>query len=84
MARIKVFGGNLIKRGVQSRFIVATTSIKSVAEITSCSISEIRNYWSETGNEKEISVATSKPGSLFVSVGRSYQNPDYVEYKVTK
>lgn len=80
MARIKVFGGNLIKRGVQSRFIVATTSVKSAAEITGCSMSEIRNYWSETGNKKEIDVATSKPGALFVSVGGSYNNPDYIEY----
>lgn len=80
MAKLKVFGGALIKRGVQSRFIVAATSVKKAADVAGCSISEIRNYWSESGNQKEIAIATAKPETLFVKIGKIYHDGEYVEY----
>lgn len=77
--RMKVFGGALIKRGKQQRYIVAATSAKSAAQSAGCSVSEVQKYWSVTSNAKELSVALHRPGILFQKTGDLYGDGDYVE-----
>ena len=67
MAKLKVFGGYIIYGNKQRRVIVATTSQKKVAEITKQTLSEIRNWFCVTGNEKEQKIALSEPHTMFVA-----------------
>lgn len=54
MSRIKVFGG-LVHMGArgQLRTIVAASSQVKAAEAVGCPLSDIRGWWSVTGNETE-------------------------------
>lgn len=61
---MRVYGGNFFLNGVQVRGIIAGTQ-KQVAAETSCSLSFIREYWTQTGNTEEIAIATASPGVLF-------------------
>ena len=63
--RLKVFSGCLMHHGKQLNTIVATHTQKEAAKLLGISLYELRNYWSETGNDIEINVATSKPGVVF-------------------
>lgn len=63
MAKLKVYGGLVFNgKRKQVRTIVATTSQKNAAALVGCTVSEIRNYWSETGNDMEIATALALPG----------------------
>lgn len=66
MAAIKVFGG-LIHTGArgQLRTIVAAPSQAKAAEALNCSLSELRTWWSKTGNPVELATALSNPGQVF-------------------
>lgn len=63
MAKLKVYGGliHMGKRG-QLRTIVAATSQQKAAELVGCTVSEIRNWWEVTENEKELAAALAQPG----------------------
>lgn len=62
--RLKVYGGNFHLRGKQVRGIIAGTQ-KQAAESTGGSVNHIREYWSETGNARELEIALAEPGVLF-------------------
>lgn len=64
---MKVFGGIIFRNGKQVRAIVATTSQKRAAELVGVSLSELRDYWSVTGNDIEMQTACSEPGRVFVA-----------------
>lgn len=63
--KLKVYGGNIFVRGVQRRAIVAASSQKEVARIIGCPLYEIREWWCETGNNRELDVALAEPGVVF-------------------
>ena len=61
MKKLKVWGGRYISselKGKQVRAIIGAYTKKQAMEIGKLSYSEITNYWSETGNETELSIAT--------------------------
>lgn len=66
MAReLKVFSGLMHGRGrVQVRTIVAATSQKHAAELLGIGLSELRGWWSCTGNETELAAALACPGTV--------------------
>ena len=64
--KLKAFGGLLFRGGKQVRSVLATTSQKKAADILDMSLYEFRNYWGETFNDKEVSVAMSEPGKIFI------------------
>lgn len=66
---LKVYGGriylpNLCHKG--GRAVVAARTKKRVQEIAGITASEMRGYWSETGNEMELKVAMESPEKLIV------------------
>ena len=69
MSKLKVFGGLIIYGTKQRRVIVATTSQKKAADITKQTLSEIRNWFCVTGNEKEQTMALAEPYTMFVEDG---------------
>lgn len=71
--KLKVYGGIIFVKGKQMRAVVATTSQKRLSEIVKESLYEIRNFWSETGNDAELEIALSKPESVF------YKTLDYFQ-----
>jgi len=64
MKTLKVYGGHSYMNFKQfldkkpHRAIVAAYTQKQVIEIAGISMSELRNYWSETGNKRELETAT--------------------------
>lgn len=69
MSKLKVFGGiSYWGAGLagQLRTVVAATSQKEAAGLVGIPLSQFREWWHETGNSVEISVAMSKPGAVFV------------------
>ena len=79
MAKLKVYGGLVHMSGGrgQLRTIVATTSQKKAAELVGCTVSEIRNWWDTTGNEKELAAALAQPG-VVLQAGDSMGNGEFV------
>lgn len=70
MAKLKVFGGLVFgDQHKQCRAIIATTSQAKAADSVGVSLSHFRGYWSETGNEVELSTALAKPGQVFMERG---------------
>jgi hypothetical protein len=63
---LKVWGGLIFRGGKQCRTVVAATSQAKAAEALGCTLSEIRGWWAETGNKKELEVALAKPGQVFI------------------
>lgn len=61
MKTLKVWGGRYLSSkygyGKVTRAFVAAYTKKQAIEISNVSYSEITNYWSITGNEKELSIA---------------------------
>jgi hypothetical protein len=60
MKKLKVFGGRYSGKESnykQRRMIVAAYTQKQVVELSGLSITEIRNYWGETGNKYELEIA---------------------------
>lgn len=76
MAELKVYGG-LIHAGRQRRTIVAAKSRAEVCRLTGLSDSQIKGYWSVTGNKAEIDLAMSRPGVVFMSDESGYRFRQY-------
>jgi hypothetical protein len=66
MRKLKVFGVNTFLLGEQARTIAAVTSQKKFAEAIGSTLSYVRTYACETGNEDEIRLALTRPGEPFV------------------
>jgi hypothetical protein len=64
---MKVYGGDIMKNGIQWRAICYTKSKNSLSKITKQGIYYINNYWCETGNNLEMEIAKSKPNALFIT-----------------
>lgn len=69
MSALVVYSGLLHRHG-QVHVVVATTSRAALGRILDdlgqhCSRGELRDYWSETGNDTDLSVATAEPGVVF-------------------
>jgi hypothetical protein len=75
MAKLKVYGVTLIVNECppaangcrQARCIVASTSQSKAADLFGMTIGQFRSFGCETGNAKEIEVATAEPGVVFWS-----------------
>lgn len=63
--KLKVYGGLTFEDGKQVRTIVATTSMKKVAELTGISYGHVREYWSATYNDLELATALCHPNLVF-------------------
>jgi hypothetical protein len=65
MKRLKVYGGMpLNKDHIQERAVAAVFNQKELAELTGCSLYEIRGWWCETGNKEELEKALANPHKL--------------------
>ena len=73
MAQLKIWGGLTFftvkgdHSNRQKRAVVAATSKKKAAEIVGMSLYEFNKYWSETGNQHEISSARSWPEKMLIA-----------------
>ena len=68
MKKLKVYGGSFIIRGKQMRSIIASSTIKQALEVLKdvcINYSYFKDYWCETGNEKELEEALKQPYTLF-------------------
>ena len=63
---MKVFSGDGFFCGKQLRMIVATSSQKKAAALVGTTLSDIRDYWSLTGNEIACETALASPEVVFV------------------
>ncbi len=79
MKTLKVWGGLTMQGNKQHRTIVATYTKKKVCELVNISISELNNYWCETGNEIELKLALANPETVFVELNMYKQ--DFVKIK---
>jgi len=70
--KLKVWGGMSFRTGKQSRTLVAAYTKKRAMEILGLTSSAMTNYWSITGNEVEVAVATSKPETVFCAIKDGY------------
>lgn len=61
----KVWGGIHLRGGKQFRTLIVARSQKDAALLAGCSVSDFRNFWSETGNVVELEVARRTVGKLF-------------------
>lgn len=66
----RVWGGMLPTREGQRRCIVATKTKKRAAELMRCSLYYFNYYISETGNDREIAIATGVPETVLVQTER--------------
>lgn len=71
----KVYGGDFVLNGKSVRGIMSGTQ-KQVASVLGCSVGHIRKYWSETGNDNELRIASGAPGVLF-SCASVYSSAPY-------
>jgi hypothetical protein len=77
--RLKVYGGAHVVGNKCVRAIIAAHNAQEVASaLGNASAYYVRGYWSVTGNAKEIEVAMSQPGILFV------ENPQSREYAASQ
>jgi hypothetical protein len=60
-----IFGGRGMRDQVST--IVAAKSRAAAGRILHLPDSEMRNYWSETGNKKSLEVALAAPGQVFMA-----------------
>ena len=65
--RLKVWGGWKFKEGKQVSAVIATTSMKRVAEILGESLYFVRENWTETGNETDIELALKTPETVIIT-----------------
>lgn len=69
MRKLKVYGGLISQSdGKQHRMVIAVSSKAELARILGVGMYIINNWWSETGNKKEIEEALKNPGT-FVDMG---------------
>jgi hypothetical protein len=52
-----------------------------IANLTRQGVAYIRNYWAETGNERELKIALESPGVLFWCSNRWSTEPTYHPFK---
>lgn len=65
MAKLKVFSGWTLSDSLkQVRTVVTATSQKEAATLVGCSLSDFRNYWTHTTNEREETAALAHPGAV--------------------
>jgi hypothetical protein len=77
--KLKVFWtDHEFHRGRQIHLFVAASSMKEVAGITGHSLYCVQTYWSDTENDEEVSIALSKPGTVFYKVPSSRKLSDRV------
>lgn len=77
--QLKVYGGNLFTPLGQRRAIVAATSKAEVSRLIGWTVAQMRDYWCETGNERELEQALAQPGVILVNPDRnSRQSVCYV------
>lgn len=75
---LKVWGG-LVHMGIsrgQCRTVVAATSQAKAAEALGITVSELRGWWSVSGNVGDLAAALSSPGQVFMarsSMGRDFR-----------
>lgn len=81
MKNLKVWGGNLFVRGKQMAAVVATATKTQAATLLGVSYNHFRECWQETGNEKSLEAALSKPGVVFVSEMLNYEYQELTEYR---
>jgi hypothetical protein len=79
---MKVYGGCLMTKDGQVRGIVAGTQ-KQVSAATGLSLSYVRKYWTETGNNKEVRIANSEPGVLFYTSTR-WSDAEYLRFSTAE
>jgi len=77
---MKVYGGNFFLPGTikQVRGIIAGTQ-RQAAMATGSSLSHIRTYWCQTGNEIELAAAMARPGVLLWCEDRAVKSVE--DYK---
>ena len=74
---LKVWGGLMLMGSLgQLRTVVAATSQAKAAEALGLSLSELRGWWSVTGNKSDLAAAMSEPGRVFMAATRN--GGDYV------
>jgi hypothetical protein len=78
--KLKVWGGRFFIGGDQGRRIVAAYTKKQATELAGISYRELTEYWSETGNATELSVAT-EPGVWDQTKAWSADPKDYIRVK---
>ena len=74
MKNYKVYGGNRTYKSKQKRIIVAAKSQKEAAALFGVSYYIFKTWYCETGNDLELSVALSNPGTVFVSIEGMSEN----------
>jgi len=83
MKQPKVYGGCFFMNGNQVRGIMAGTQVE-IAKAANMGVAYIRNYWSETGNTKELEIALKSPGVLFWCSASAYgENRHYKPVRVS-
>lgn len=65
---LKVFGGLTFNKGKQRRTAIAARSKKAAVDALGVSPSYFREYWMETGNDDELKLALSQPGTVFIEM----------------
>ena len=65
MKKYKVWGGLIYGNKGAKRTIIATKTKKKAIELLELPYSYFNDYWCETGNEKELKLALSKPETIF-------------------
>ena len=63
--RLKIYGGSVIRGGVQYAAIVAASSQQAAANAADVTVGDIRSYWGETSNAQQVETAMSQPGTVF-------------------
>ena len=68
MAKLKVYGANSNRLGVQARSVAAVSNQKQFANLIGASIGYVRDYAAETGNANSVEeqVAYTGVGDLFI------------------
>lgn len=83
MKQPKVYAGMFFLNGNQVRGIMAGTQAE-IAKATNNGLAYIRNYWTETGNAKELEIALRSPGVLFWCSGTACsENRHYKPIRVS-
>ena len=75
---LQVWHGDDIIEGIQYRLIVAAKTRAEVSRLTGISTARIKKYWTITQNEAEVTLATGKPGTVFIHE-MNYANAPWAE-----
>jgi hypothetical protein len=78
--KLKVFCGHTSPNQVST--IVAAENKKEAAELLGINIRELNTYWAITGNAKHITIAESRPKTIFKASGADVD--DYMDANMIK